>query len=116
MNLVDFDMVYGHRRNAEGYATALEAFDCRLPQILAEMSNEDVLMVTADHGCDPTHTLNTDHTREYVPLMVFGENVRAGIDLGTRTSFADCGQTIADLLNVGTINHGTSFKEAIIHG
>ena len=116
VNLVDFDMVFGHRRNVAGYAAALEAFDRRLPRILSALSDEDVLMVTADHGCDPTHTLHTDHTREYVPLMVCGEKIKAGIDLGTRTSFADCGQTIADLLDVGTLNHGTSFKEAIIHG
>ena len=116
VNLVDFDMVYGHRRDVEGYAATLEAFDRRLPEILSAMINDDVLVVTADHGCDPTHTQHTDHTREYVPLMVYGEKIRPGIDIGTRETFADCGQTIADLLEIGTLNHGTSFKEAIIHG
>ncbi|MDJ0913344.1 MAG: phosphopentomutase [Desulfobacterales bacterium] len=114
-NLVDFDMVYGHRRNVEGYAGALEDFDRRLPQILAAMGSNDVLMITADHGCDPTHQGHTDHTREYVPLLVYGQAIKADIDLGVRSTFADCGQTIADLLGLkNRLAHGVSFKGAII--
>ena len=114
-NLVDFDMVHGHRRNVEGYAGALEEFDCRLPQILAAMGSNDVLMITADHGCDPTHQGHTDHTREYVPLLVYGQAIKADIDLGVRSTFADCGQTIADLLGLkNRLAHGVSFKGAII--
>jgi phosphopentomutase len=113
-NLVDFDMVYGHRRNAEGYAVALEAFDRRLPQLRDAMAGDDILIITADHGCDPTHELHTDHTREYVPLLVCGKIVKKNIDLGTRETFADCGQTIADLLDAGPLRHGQSFKKDII--
>jgi phosphopentomutase len=113
-NLVDFDMVYGHRRNVEGYATALEEFDRRLPQLREAMAGDDVLIITADHGCDPTHKLHTDHTREYVPLLVCGQNVKKNVDLGTRETFADCGQTIADLLGAGPLKYGRSFKKDFI--
>lgn len=113
-NLVDFDMVYGHRRNAEGYAAALEEWDARLPELMAAMDHEDVLFITADHGCDPTHPSHTDHTREYVPLLVYGEQAKKNVDLGTRESFADCGRTIADLLAAGPLAHGLSFKKDII--
>ena len=112
-NLVDFDMIYGHRRDAEGYAKALEAFDRGIPRIMDAMSGSDVLIITADHGCDPTHSRHTDHTREYVPLMVYGKPVKGGVDLGTRDTFADCGQTIADMLGVGALKNGKSFKEVI---
>jgi phosphopentomutase len=113
-NLVDFDMVYGHRRNVEGYATALEAFDRRLPQLMDAMAVDDILIITADHGCDSTHKLHTDHTREYVPLLVYGKRLKKNIGLGTRETFADCGQTIADLLDAKPLRHGHSFKKDII--
>jgi phosphopentomutase len=113
-NLVDFDMVYGHRRNVEGYATALEEFDRRLPQLYDAMAHDDILMITADHGCDSTHKIHTDHTREYVPLLVYGQRVKKNVDLGTRETFADCGQTIADLLGTEPLSHGQSFKMDII--
>jgi phosphopentomutase len=113
-NLVDFDMVYGHRRNVEGYAAALEEFDSQLPLMFDAMTRDDILIVTADHGCDPTHKSHTDHTREYVPLLVCGVLVKKNIDLGTRESFADCGQAIADLLDVEPLRQGLSFKKDII--
>ena len=98
-NLVEFDMVYGHRNNAAGYAEALAAFDRRLPEIIAALHPGDVLIITADHGCDPT-TASTDHSREYVPLLVYGENVRPGVDLGTRQTFADVAATIAEVFHL----------------
>jgi phosphopentomutase len=116
VNLVDFDMVYGHRRDVVGYAKALEAFDCRIPQILHAMSTDDLLIITADHGCDPSYTVHTDHTREYVPLLVYGTEIRKGVDLGIRETFADCGQTIADIFDAGKLAYGKSFKEALMHG
>jgi phosphopentomutase len=111
VNLVDFDMLYGHRRNLPGYAGALEAFDCRLPEILHAMAADDLLILTADHGCDPSYEAHTDHTREYVPLLVYGTGIKKGVDLGTRSTFADCGQTIADLLGAGRLAFGKSFKK-----
>jgi phosphopentomutase len=93
-NLVDFDMLYGHRRDTEGYARALEHFDSRLPEIESAMRDDDVMMITADHGNDPTFP-GSDHTREYAPLLVYGKTSRPGINLGTRDSLADIGQTIA---------------------
>jgi phosphopentomutase len=93
-NLVDFDMLYGHRRDTEGYAKALEHFDSRLPEIESAMRDDDVMMITADHGNDPTFP-GSDHTREYAPLLVYGKTSRPGINLGTRDSLADIGQTIA---------------------
>ena len=107
-NLVDFDMRYGHRNNPQGYADALEAMDRRLPEVLDTMRGDDVLMLTADHGCDPV-TTSTDHSREYIPLLVYGASVRPGVDLGVRSTFADIGQTIADLLGVECLAIGTSF-------
>src|SRR5215831_20590951 len=94
-NLVDFDMLYGHRRDTEGYARALEHFDARLPEIENAMRPDDLLIITADHGNDPTFS-GTDHTREYAPLIVFGKNAKPGVDLGTRASLSDIGQTIAE--------------------
>jgi phosphopentomutase len=114
VNLVDFDMVYGHRRDVAGYAGSLEAFDRRIPQVLQAMSDNDLLMITADHGCDPSCTEHTDHTREYVPLLVYGKEIKKGVDLGIRQTFADCGQTIADILDAGKLAHGVSFKKDII--
>jgi phosphopentomutase len=115
VNLVDFDMLYGHRRNAAGYAQALEAFDRRTPQILQAMATDDLLMITADHGCDPTHDLHSDHTREYVPLLVYGKTIKKDVDLGVRATFADCGQTIADILGAGKLTFGKSFKKDLLY-
>lgn len=99
VNLVDFDQLYGHRNDAHGYARALEEFDSYLPQVMAAMKAEDVLFITADHGCDPT-TISTDHSREQVPLLVYGQGVKAGVMLPVRSSFADLGQTVAEYLGV----------------
>jgi phosphopentomutase len=112
-NLVDFDMLYGHRNNPHGYAQALEAVDARVPEIEAEMRPRDLLFFTADHGNDPT-TSSTDHSREYVPLLALGDRVRKGTDLGTRETFADLGATIADLLGAGSIPVGTSFSGELL--
>lgn len=110
-NLVDFDMLYGHRRDTEGYARALEHFDSRLPEIMAAMSDKDLLILTADHGNDPTYR-GSDHTREYVPLLVFGKSAKAGVNLGTRQSLSDLGQTIAENFGV-EIADGVSFLSEI---
>ncbi|HKO45812.1 MAG TPA: phosphopentomutase [Pyrinomonadaceae bacterium] len=110
-NLVDFDMLYGHRRDTEGFARALEHFDTSLPQIESSMKADDVMMITADHGNDPTFP-GSDHTREYAPLLVYGKNARAGVNLGTRSSLADIGQTIAE--NFGLkLTAGKSFLKEI---
>jgi phosphopentomutase len=110
-NLVDFDMLYGHRRDTEGYAKALEHFDSRLPEIEAAMRDDDLMIITADHGNDPTFP-GSDHTREYAPLLVYGKNARQGVNLGTRDSLADIGQTIAD--NFGLkLSAGGSFLPLI---
>ena len=113
VNLVDFDMVYGHRRNIDGYAQALSEFDAWLPKLMEKLGDEDVVMITADHGCDPGYTATTDHTREYVPLLVLGKQVKKG-NLGTRTSFADIAATVTDLLDVEYDNPGKSFAKDII--
>ncbi len=110
-NLVDFDTQYGHRNDVEGYARNLERFDARLAGVLPRLRETDLLLVTADHGNDPT-TASTDHAREYVPLLVTGAHVR-GADLGTRRTFADVGQTLAELFGVGALPHGTSFLQEI---
>ena len=110
-NLVDFDMLYGHRRDTEGYAKALEHFDTRLPEIEAAMRDDDVMMITADHGNDPTFR-GSDHTREYAPLLVYGRTASAGVNLGTRDSLADIGQTIAQNFSL-RLNAGTSFLPQI---
>ena len=114
-NLVDFDTQFGHRNDPEGYARNLERFDERLPVLLAALRDSDVLVVTADHGNDPT-TPSTDHSREYVPLLVTGAKVRKGTDLGTRRTFADLGQTLAENFGVGRLAHGTSFLRDIMGG
>lgn len=111
-NLVDFDMLYGHRRDTEGYANALEHFDGRLPEIFDAMNNDDLLILTADHGNDPTAP-GSDHTREYVPLLVYGKSANASVNLGTRGSLSDIGQTIAE--NFGLeLKDGNSFFGAIV--
>ena len=111
-NLVDFDTVYGHRNDTPGYAANLERFDARLPELLAMLRDDDVLVITADHGNDPT-TPSTDHSREHVPLLVFGRRVKGGVDLGTRATFADLGQTLAENFGVGPLTNGTSFLSAL---
>jgi phosphopentomutase len=111
-NLVDFDMLYGHRRDVEGYARALEHFDSRLPEIENALRADDLLIITADHGNDPGFR-GSDHTREYVPLLVFGKQAKAAVNLGTRESLADIGQTIAENFHV-RLNAGASFLREII--
>jgi phosphopentomutase len=107
-NLVDFDMVYGHRRDAEGYARCLERLDARLPEVVATLGTADWLFITADHGCDPTAP-GTDHTREFTPLVAFSPGGTRGHHLGDRSTFADLGATIADLFGVPPVGPGTSF-------
>lgn len=111
-NLVDTDMIYGHRNDVEGYASALEYFDGKLPEIMAGMQEEDILFITADHGCDPT-TPSTDHSREYVPLLVYGKHIRGGVDLGIRKTFADLGQTVSDYLGLDADFGAESFLQDI---
>ena len=113
VNLVDFDMNFGHRRDIDGYASALSEFDAWLPSLLEKLGDEDIVMITADHGCDPGYQATTDHTREYVPLLILGEKVKP-VNLGTRTSFADIAATIADLLGVQLDTPGNSFAEVIL--
>ncbi len=108
VNLVDFDMKYGHRRDIDGYAEAATAFDRQLARFLDRMRAEDVLIITADHGCDPGAP-GSDHTREYVPFLVYGAEVKAGVDLGTRGSFADIGATAAEMLGLTLRTRGKSF-------
>lgn len=109
VNLVDFDMLYGHRRDPQGYRAALEAFDGELVQLLAELRGGDLVLLTADHGNDPTFTSTTDHTREYVPILGAGPGVRAGTDLGTRETFADIGATVEEALGLTPPGPGRSF-------
>ncbi len=111
-NLVDFDMLYGHRNDVEGYGKALMEFDQKLPEIISAMKDDDLLIITADHGCDPS-TPSTDHSREYVPLLVYGTNAKNNVNLGTRKTFADIGKTICDYLEVKKIPSGTSFLNDI---
>jgi len=111
-NLVDFDMLYGHRNDVEGYGKALEYFDSRLPEILELLKEEDILMITADHGCDPT-TPSTDHSREYIPLVIYGKNIKPG-DLGTRETFADIGATIVDYFDLSPWKCGNTFLNKIL--
>ena len=113
VNLVDFDTVYGHRNDVDGYAMNLERFDERLQSVLEALGASDLLIITADHGNDPT-TPSTDHSREHVPLLVTGSRVRRGTRLGTRQTFADLGQTLAANFGVGPLAHGTSFLEDIV--
>jgi phosphopentomutase len=112
-NLVDFDALYGHRNNPRGYADALESFDHRLPEIMASLRDGDVLIITADHGNDPT-TAGTDHSRERVPILICGKHVRKGVDLGTRESFTDVAATIAELLGVEWQGVGDSFAQVLL--
>lgn len=111
-NLVDFDMLYGHRRNVEGYYNALVEFDNALGEYIKKLKDTDIMFITADHGNDPTFK-GTDHTREYVPILGYGVALKAGTDVGTRETFADLGQTIAEILNVEPVKNGTSFWNLI---
>ena len=112
-NLVDTDMLYGHRNNIEGYAKALEYFDSKLPEIMSNLKENDILIITGDHGNDPS-TSSTDHSREYTPILVYGKNIKENVNLGIRNTFADIGATILDILNLPKLENGTSFKEEII--
>lgn len=107
VNLVDFDMQYGHRRNVDGYAAAATAFDKQLGEFMGKMKDDDVLMITADHGCDPGAP-GTDHTREYVPLLIYGKNIKAGVNLGTYPTFAMLGATISDMFDCDLKTKGES--------
>ena len=113
VNLVDFDMQFGHRRDVDGYANALTEFDTWLGKFLPTLGEEDMVMITADHGCDPAYTATTDHTREYVPLIALGKQVRPG-SLGTRTSFADIAATVTELLGVPYETEGKSFAKELL--
>ena len=113
VNLVDFDMVFGHRRNIDGYANALSEFDAWLGEFLPKLRDDDILMITADHGCDPAYTATTDHTREYVPLIIAGPKVKP-VNLGTRVGFCDIAATVAELLDVELETPGESFAGEIL--
>lgn len=112
-NLVDFDMLYGHRNNIEGYARALEYFDEKLPKIMESMKDTDILMITADHGNDPS-TPSTDHSREYVPILVYGKNVKENVNLGIRETYSDVSATVLDILGLEKLANGISFKKEIL--
>ena len=112
-NLVDFDSQYGHRRDAVGYGKCIEEFDARIPEIIEALGDDDVLMICADHGNDPVHS-GFDHTREYVPILIYGKKVKAGADIGIRESFADAGATAADILGAKAAKIGKSFKEVFL--
>ena len=114
-NLVDFDTQYGHRNDVSGYAENLERFDAGLADLLPRLDADDLLVITADHGNDPT-TASTDHAREYVPVLAYGTRVRGNADIGTRRTFADLGQTLAENFGLGALSHGTSFLREIIAG
>ena len=113
VNLVDFDMQYGHRRNIDGYAKAATVFDRQLGEFMAKMKDDDILMITADHGCDPGAP-GTDHTREYVPLLMYGKHVKAGLNLGTYPTFAMIGATISDMFGADLYTKGESLLPRII--
>lgn len=112
-NLVDFDMLYGHRNDPKGYGKALEDFDGRLNEIYSKLRDEDILIITADHGCDPT-TESTDHSREYIPILVYGKKVKGGTELGIRDSFTDIGKSVLDYLGIDNNLEGKSFINEII--
>ncbi|MDI6891894.1 MAG: phosphopentomutase [Actinomycetota bacterium] len=112
-NLIDFDMLWGHRNDVLGYAKGLVEVDCRVPEILGLLKPSDVLIFTADHGCDPT-TPSTNHSREYVPLLIYGENIERGANVGTRQTFADLGKSVADLLGFDAPVKGQSFADGVL--
>ncbi|MCA0384365.1 MAG: phosphopentomutase [Firmicutes bacterium] len=112
-NLVDFDAKYGHRRDVAGYRKALEEVDARLPEIMSSMKASDLLIILADHGNDPAY-IGSDHTREYIPILIYGEQVKAGANIGTRKTFADVAATVSDILNIPATPYGMSFKSEIL--
>ena len=112
-NLVDTDMLYGHRNNIKGYAEALEYFDSKLPELMDNLKDTDMLIITGDHGNDPS-TPSTDHSREYVPMLIYGKQIKENINLGTRKTFADISATILEILNLPKLENGESFKEQIL--
>ena len=113
-NLVDFDMLYGHRNDVEGYAKALEYFDSKLPEIIGSMRLDDILIITADHGCDP-YTPSTDHSREYIPLLVYGKTIKTGTQIGVRGSYADIAATVLDIFQIRhELKFGTTFKDKLM--
>lgn len=112
-NLVDFDMLYGHRNDVEGYGKALEYFDSKLPEIIENLKQDDILIITADHGCDPS-TPSTDHSREYIPVIVYGKSLKSNIDLGIRKTYADISATVLDYFDLENLKYGTSFKNEIM--
>lgn len=112
-NLVDFDMLYGHRNDVEGYGKALEYFDSKLPEIIENLKQDDILIITADHGCDPS-TPSTDHSREYIPVIVYGKSLKSNIDLGIRKTYADISATVLDYFDLENLKYGTSFKKEIM--
>ena len=112
-NLVDFDMLYGHRNDICGYAKALEYFDSKIPEIINNMKKDDILIITSDHGNDPS-TKSTDHSREYVPILVYGKEIKENVNLGTRETFADISATILDIFKMPTLGVGKSFKNDIL--
>lgn len=113
VNLVDFDMLYGHRNNVDGYAAALSFFDSKIPEICSKLRSDDVLIITADHGCDPT-TSSTDHSREYTPMIIYGENIQKGVNIHTRVGFYDIGATILNYLGINEKIRGESFLEEVV--
>lgn len=112
VNLVDFDMLYGHRNNVDGYAAALTYFDEKLSEIMKKLRKDDILIITADHGCDPT-TASTDHSREYTPMIIFGADIKPGVNLGTRQGFADIGATVLEYLGIKEKIKGKSFLQEV---
>ena len=113
VNLVDFDMLYGHRNDVEGYAKALTKFDEQVVELISNLQEEDLLIITADHGCDPT-TASTDHSREYTPMVMIGKKIKPGTNLGTRKSFADIGATILEYFGIEPQINGTSFLGKVL--
>lgn len=112
-NLVDFDAKFGHRRNVQGYGDAIVEMDKRIPEILDAMKDDDIIIFTADHGNDPAYK-GTDHTREYIPILVYGKSIKDGVNIGTRKTFADIAATVSDILNIEKTPHGESFKNIIL--
>lgn len=113
INLVDFDMKFGHRNDIDGYANSLTEFDAQLGEFLGKIKEDDILIVTADHGCDPSYTKTTDHSREYAPMIIYGDKIRANINLGTRDTFADIAKTVLDYFNVDNSLSGRSFLKEV---
>ena len=112
VNLVDFDMLYGHRNDVDGYAKALTEFDCRLGKFLGNMRPDDVLIITADHGCDPS-TPSTDHSREYIPIIACGDGIKAGVNIGTRATFADISASVLNCFGLPALQSGESFLREV---